>query len=107
MVDLASQTQEILGDEKANTGELDKAVGEDEPYSYVSSNTVFLLAKVEFEKPCSEEKREIDLARKAEHYIGLSDSMRSLTTLPRKRLWSSGLSGARKRSWPLMTSSSE
>ncbi|EEQ99445.1 hypothetical protein Pmar_PMAR018692, partial [Perkinsus marinus ATCC 50983] len=68
VVDIESQTEKLLVEDKANTEASDKAVGEDVAYSDMSKGTASVPVQDWCEKPCPEEEIEIDCVREPEHY---------------------------------------
>ncbi|EER02278.1 retrovirus polyprotein, putative [Perkinsus marinus ATCC 50983] len=68
VVNIGSQTEKFLVEDKANTEASDKAVGEDVAYSDTSKGTVSAPVQDWCEKPCPEEDIEIDCVREPEHY---------------------------------------
>ncbi|EER05867.1 retrovirus polyprotein, putative [Perkinsus marinus ATCC 50983] len=68
VVDIGSQTEKFLVEDKANTEASGKAVGEDVAYSDTSKGTVSVPVQDWCEKPCPEEEIEIDCVREPEHY---------------------------------------
>ncbi|EEQ98447.1 hypothetical protein Pmar_PMAR007520 [Perkinsus marinus ATCC 50983] len=82
-VDIGSQTENFLVEDKANPEASDKAVGEDVAYSDTPKGTVSVPVNDGCEKPCPEEDIEIDFVREPEHYcVGCAAAFAIWTSLP-------------------------